>query len=75
VLRSFSFSTRYRGMTKKKTPSGSRDLVASKRNKSFARRDARGRFTEMTDEGRSLAQDRRRHATHKKPRRQGDRGD
>jgi len=62
-------------MTKKKTPSGPRDLVASKRNKSFARRDARGRFTEMTDQGRSLAQDQRRHATHKKPRRQGDRGD
>ena len=36
---------------------------------------ARGRFTEMTDVGRSLSQDRRRHAPHKKPRRQGDRGD
>jgi len=60
---------------KKKTPSGPRDVVVGRRNKSFARRDARGRFTEMTDVGRSLSQDRRKHAQHKKPRRQGDKGD
>jgi hypothetical protein len=62
-------------MGKRKSPSGPRELINTGRNKSFARRDARGRFTEMTDEGRSLGRDRRQHATHKKPRRQGDRGD
>jgi hypothetical protein len=62
-------------MGKKKTASGPRDQVVTARNKSYARRDSRGRFTEMTDEGRSLARDRRQHAKHAKPRRQGDRGD
>jgi hypothetical protein len=62
-------------MGKKKSPSGPRDLVKTGRNKSYARRDARGRFTEMTDTGRSLSRDMRQHATHRKPARQGDRGD
>ena len=62
-------------MTKKKTPSGPRDMVVTSRNKAYARRDARGRFTEMTDQGRSLSRDRRQHASHQKPPRQGDRGD
>jgi hypothetical protein len=62
-------------MGKKKSPSGPRDLVKTRRNKSYARRDARGRFTEMTDAGRSLSRDMRQHATHRKPARQGDRGD
>jgi hypothetical protein len=62
-------------MGKKKSPSGPRDLVKRRTNKSYARRDARGRFSEMTDTGRSLSHDARQHATHKKPRRQGDRGD
>jgi len=65
---------RFLGMTKK-TPSGPRDQVITRQNKSYARRDARGRFTEMTDVGRSLSQDSRRHAVHTKPRRQGDKGD
>jgi hypothetical protein len=62
-------------MAKKKSPSGPRDEVDTRRNKSYARRDSRGRFTEMTDVGRSLATDRRQHAKHRKPPRQGDRGD
>ena len=62
-------------MTKKKTPSGPRDIVVTSRNKSYARRDARGRFTEMTDQGRSLSRDRQQHAGHKKPPRKADRGD
>ena len=65
---------RYPGM-KTKTPTGPRDEVVNRQKKSYARRDARGRFTEITDEGRSLSQDRRKHAAHKKPPRQGDRGD
>jgi len=64
----------YRDMARK-TPSGPREAVKTRRNKSLARRDDRGRFTEMTDLGRSLSHDRRQHARHPKPRSQGDKGD
>lgn len=61
---------------KSKTPSGPRDEVVKRGGtRVYARRDSRGRFTEMTSEGRSLSRDRRQRAKHKKPRRQGDRGD
>ena len=65
----------YRGMSKKKTPSGPRERIDTGRNKAFARRDDQGRFTEMTNVSRSLSRDRLQHAQHKKPARQGDRGD
>jgi len=58
-----------------KTPSGPRDEVKLRGVKMLARRDSRGRFTEMKSEGRSIARDRRQHAQHKKPRGQGDKGD
>src|SRR5437667_11655079 len=38
-------------MGKKKAPSGPRDRIVTSRNTSFARRDDRGGFTEMTDQG------------------------
>ena len=38
-------------MGKKKAPSGPRDRIVTSRNTSFARRDDRGHFTEMTDQG------------------------
>jgi hypothetical protein len=60
---------------KKKNPSGPRDEIKRRKTTQYARRDSRGRFTEMTSTGRSLAADRRQHAKHKKPRRQGDKGD
>jgi hypothetical protein len=41
----------------------------------YARRDARGRFSEMDAVGKSLAADRRRHAKSASKRGQGDRGD
>ena len=44
-------------------------------DKRYARRDDEGRFTEMDDVGRSLAQDRHRNATMKAKRGQGDKGD
>ena len=44
-------------------------------DKRYARRDEEGRFTEMTDVGRSLAQDQKRDAKHEAPKGQGDRGD
>jgi len=55
---------------------GKRELIEPHNNdKRYVRRDAQGRFGEMEDVGRSLAQDRRRHAkTVSKPG-YGDRGD
>ena len=65
----------YHFMSTKKSASGPRELIDTGRNKVYARRDAAGRFSEVTDQGRSLSSDSRRHATHKKPARQGDKGD
>ncbi|WP_374516500.1 hypothetical protein [Brevundimonas sp.] len=44
-------------------------------DKRYARRDDDGRFTEMVDVGKSLAQDQKRQAKHEAPKGQGDRGD
>ena len=44
-------------------------------DKRYARRDDEGRFTEMVDVGKSLAQDQRREAKNAAPKGQGDRGD
>jgi hypothetical protein len=60
---------------KTKKGSGPRELIDTGRNKSYARRDAHGRFTEMVDQGRSLSADARQHAKAKKPTNQGDKGD
>jgi hypothetical protein len=65
----------YQFMSTKKSASGPRELIDTGRNKVYARRDAAGRFSEMTDQGRSLSSDSRHHTTHKKPARQGDKGD
>jgi hypothetical protein len=56
--------------------SGKRELIEPhKGDKRFVRRDAQGRFSEVVDAGRSMAQDRKRHAkTASKPG-YGDRGD
>jgi hypothetical protein len=65
----------YQFMSTKKSASGPRELIDTGRNKVYARRDAAGRFSETTDQGRSLSSDSRHHATHKKPAKQGDKGD
>ena len=53
-----------------------RELIEPhKGDKRFARRDEKGRFTEMDDVGRSLSQDRKRDAKTKVKSGQGDRGD
>lgn len=53
-----------------------RELIEPhKGDKRYARRDDHGRFTEMDDVGRSLAQDRKQHAKHEAKPGQGDRGD
>jgi hypothetical protein len=52
-----------------------RELINTGRDKRFVRRDAEGRFDEVADVGRSLAQDRKQTAKRKVPSGQGDRGD
>ena len=56
--------------------SGKRELIEPhKGDKRFVRRDENGRFSEVVDAGRSMAQDRKRHSkTVSKPG-YGDRGD
>ena len=52
-----------------------RELIDNGRNKSYVRRNDKGRFDEVSDVGRSLAQDRQQSAKTKVPAGQGDRGD
>jgi len=61
-------------MADKKTKSH-RELIDTGRDKRFVRRDDRGEFEEVSDVGRSLAQDRKQAAKTKVPPGQGDRGD
>ena len=61
-------------MADKKTKSH-RELIDTGRDKRFVRRDDRGQFDEVSDVGRSLAQDRKQAAKTKVPPGQGDRGD
>jgi hypothetical protein len=61
-------------MTDKKT-SRKRELIDTGNDKRYVRRDEKGRFDEVVDVGRSLAQDRRHKAKHEVPPGQGDRGD
>ena len=61
--------------TSKSKHGSKRELIDTGRDKRYVRRDEQGRFKESDDVGRSLSQDRRRHAkTVSKPG-QGDRGD
>lgn len=55
--------------------SSKRELIDTGTDKRFVRRDERGQFKESDDQGRSLSQDRRQHASRKAERGQGDRGD
>ncbi len=52
-----------------------RELIDTGKNKSYVRRNDKGQFDEVSDVGRSLAQDRRQSAKTKVPSGQGDRGD
>jgi hypothetical protein len=60
-------------MPKKKD--SKRELIDTGKDKRFVRRDDQGRFDEVVDVGRSLAQDVRKDAKTKVPPGQGDRGD
>ena len=58
-----------------KRKAAKRELLTVRSDKRYVRRDARARFKESDDVGRSLAQDRKRKATKKVNRGQGDRGE
>lgn len=61
-------------MARKKADSH-RELIDTGRDKRFVRRDEKGQFADVTDVGKSLAQDRKQHAKKVVPAGQGDRGD
>lgn len=52
-----------------------RELIDTGNDKRYVRRDDKGQFDEVSDVGRSLAQDRKQSAKKKVPPGQGDRGD
>jgi hypothetical protein len=55
---------------------GKRELIEpTKGDKRFVRRDEKGRFSEVVDAGRSMAQDRKRHAKMESKSGYGDKGD
>ncbi|HYH08537.1 MAG TPA: hypothetical protein VEK11_15885 [Thermoanaerobaculia bacterium] len=55
---------------------GKRELIEPhKGDKRFVRRDENGRFKEVVDAGRSMAQDRKRHAKTESKSGYGDKGD
>lgn len=58
-----------------KKGSSKRELIDTGNDKRFVRRDEKGRFEEVEDVGRSLAQDVRKHAKTEVQPGQGDRGD
>lgn len=52
-----------------------RELIDTGNDKRYVRRDEKGRFKEVVDVGKSLSQDRKKHAKTVAPKGQGDRGD
>jgi hypothetical protein len=52
-----------------------RELIDTGNDKRYVRRDEKGRFNEVDDQGRSLSQDVKRKAKTKVPAGQGDKGD
>lgn len=54
---------------------GKRELIDTGTDKRYVRRDEQGRFDEVVDVGRSLAQDVRKEAKTEAPKGHGDRGD
>jgi len=58
-----------------KAKQSKRELLDTSDDKRYVRRDEKGRFDDVVDVGRSLAQDVKREAKTKVPEGQGDRGD
>jgi hypothetical protein len=63
------------GKKSSRSRSSGRELIDTGSDKRFVRRGVKGRFKESDDVGKSLAQDRRRHAKTTTKAGQGDRGD
>ncbi|MXO74235.1 hypothetical protein GRI40_03230 [Altererythrobacter aerius] len=61
-------------MADKKDSDGKRELIQP-HEKRYQRRNDDGTFGESDDQSKSLSQDARQHASTKKPRNQGDKGD
>jgi hypothetical protein len=59
----------------KKAAKSHRELIDTGTDKRFVRRNEKGQFDEVSDVGRSLAQDRKQQAKTTVPPGQGDRGD
>ena len=59
----------------KKESKSHRELIDTGTDKRFVRRNEKGQFDEVADVGRSLAQDRKKHAKTTVKSGQGDRGD
>lgn len=59
----------------KKKKSAKRELIDTGSDKRYVRRNAKGEFKEVDDQGRSLAQDVRKKAKKKVKSGQGDKGD
>ncbi|WP_133365672.1 hypothetical protein [Qipengyuania sediminis] len=62
-------------MTKKTESDAKRELIETKSDKRYQRRNDDGTFGNSDDVSKSLSQDVRRQAETKKPRGQGDKGD
>ena len=62
-------------MAGKSGTAAKRELIDTGNDKRYVRRDEKGRFDEVDDVGRSLAQDIKRKAKTKVPAGQGDKGD
>jgi hypothetical protein len=60
---------------KKKQGSEERELIDTGRDKRYVKRDEEGRYEEVEDVGRSLAQDQKRKANTQSAPGQGDKGD
>ena len=52
-----------------------RELIETKSDKRYVRREDGGQFKESDDQSKSLSKDVQQHAKNKKPRNQGDKGD
>ncbi len=59
----------------KQTETGKRELIDTRTDKRYVRRDSKGQFNESDDQSRSLGQDVRQEAKTKVEPGQGDRGD
>jgi hypothetical protein len=62
-------------MSATKTTTSRRELIDTGTNKLFARRDSKGKFSDVTDVGKSLARDVKQGAKTKVRSGQGDKGD